>query len=133
MQQEDQREEHQQRTGDDLGDGARRGQRAAGQPLLVALHRLDRRDQRRREAERRAELRPLRERAAQLVLALDRLNEELAGVDAELADPELYAGAARDRLQTLLRRQGELRQRGAVLEADWIAAEEALEGALAER
>lgn len=92
-----------------------------------------RRDQRRREAERRAELRPLRERAAQLVLALDRLNEELAGVDAELADPELYAGAARDRLQTLLRRQGELRQRGAVLEADWIAAEEALEGALAER
>ena len=91
-----------------------------------------RRDQRRREAERRAELRPLREHVAQLVTTLDRLNEELAGVDEQLAAPELYAADARDRLQALLRRQGELRQRGAALEADWIAAEEALEAARAE-
>jgi len=92
-----------------------------------------RRDQRRREAARRAELRPLRERVARLVTALDRLSEELAGVDAELAAPALYAPEARDRLRALLRRQGELRQRGAALEANWVAAEEELEVALAER
>ena len=91
-----------------------------------------RRDRRRRDADRRAELRPLRARAAELVTALDRLNEELAGVDAELAAPELYAPESRDRLQALLRRQGELRGQGAALEAEWIAAEEALEAALVE-
>src|ERR1700752_4088502 len=41
-QQEDQGEQCQQGAGDDLGDGARRRQRAAGQLLLVVLYRLDR-------------------------------------------------------------------------------------------
>ena len=41
VQDEDQREQHQQRTGDDLGHGARRRQRPAGQLLLVVLQRLD--------------------------------------------------------------------------------------------
>ena len=40
VQQEDQREQHQQGAGDDLGDGARRRQRAAGQLLLVVPQRL---------------------------------------------------------------------------------------------
>jgi ATP-binding cassette subfamily F protein 3 len=117
----------------DLADYRQRlaqGSFPAGGGVAVAAE--GRRDQRRREAARRAELRPLRERVARLVTALDQLNEELAGVDAELAAPELYAPEARDRLQASLRRQGELRQRGAALEADWIAAEEALDAALAE-
>ncbi len=41
VQHEDQREQHQQRAGDDLGHGARRRQRPAGQLLLVVLQRLD--------------------------------------------------------------------------------------------
>ena len=42
LQQEDQREEHQQRTGDDLGDGACRREHPAGELGLVALQGVDR-------------------------------------------------------------------------------------------
>ena len=42
VQEEDQGEQHQQRAGDDFGDGRRRRQRTAGQLRLVVLQRLDR-------------------------------------------------------------------------------------------
>jgi len=88
-----------------------------------------RREQRRREAQQRAELRPLRDRAARLAAELDRLGGELADIETRLADPELYTPEARPQLQELLRRQGALRQRCENLESDWVDAEEALEAA----
>ena len=42
VQEEDQGEQHQQRAGDDFGDGRRRRQRTAGQLRLVVLQRFDR-------------------------------------------------------------------------------------------
>ena len=88
-----------------------------------------RRDQRRRDAQRRAELRPLQARASRLAAELDRAGAELEALERELADPSLYAAEARDRLNGLLRDQGRLRQRMEELEADWIAAEESLAAA----
>ncbi len=88
-----------------------------------------RREQRRREAQRRTELRPLRDRAARLAAELDRLGGELTDIETQLADPELYTPEARPQLQELLRRQGALRQRCENLESDWVDAEEALEAA----
>ena len=85
-----------------------------------------RRDQRRRDAARRAELRPLQERASRLAADLDRVGAELAKLEQELADPALYGADARDQLTVLLQRQGKLRQRAEQLEAEWIAAEESL-------
>ena len=116
----------------DLEDYRRYLVQARPEPAAVAPAAGSRREERRRGAERRTELRPLRERAARLATELDRAGAELADLDTRLCAPELYAPEARDRLQELLCRQGALRQRCASLENDWVAAEEALEAARAQ-
>ncbi len=111
----------------DLGDYRRHVEQA--QPETSPAATGGRREQRRQEAQRRAELRPLRDRAARLATQLDRLHQELTAIERQLAAPELYAPEAREELQSLLRHQGELRRRCEDLEIDWVAAEEALEAA----
>ena len=91
-----------------------------------------RRDQRRREAQRREALRPLRERAQQLLETIEACDEELGELERRLADPEMYHDEARDELTRLLQRQGELQRRREELEAEWVEAEEAVERARAE-
>ena len=86
-----------------------------------------RRDQRRQEAERRAALRPLQQAVDSVTGELEALHAELAGLERELADPMLYEPGQRPRLDEVLCRQAELRQRERDLEARWLAAEEALE------
>ncbi|HYR01072.1 MAG TPA: ATP-binding cassette domain-containing protein [Casimicrobiaceae bacterium] len=92
---------------------------------------LDRKAQRRAEAEARQESyarrKPLADRLA-------RLEEEMAGLDAErraleawLASPEAYADAQRDELRERLARQGDVTWRLARLEAEWLEVSEALE------
>jgi ATP-binding cassette subfamily F protein 3 len=88
-----------------------------------------RRETRRREAEQRAALKPLRDRAAKLLRALEGAHTELAEVEQALADNTIYEPARREALKQLLHRQAELRQRAGTLEAEWIAAEEAVEAA----
>ncbi|MGB5098713.1 MAG: ATP-binding cassette domain-containing protein [Porticoccaceae bacterium] len=105
----------------------RRARNAAGPAEQgAATDATGRRDQRRRDAARRAELRPLQERASRLAADLDRVGAELAKLEQELADPALYGADARDQLSALLQRQDKLRQRAEQLEAEWIAAEESL-------
>ncbi len=88
-----------------------------------------RRDQRRREAEQREALRPLRERAQELLEAIEVCNEELGQLEERLADPEIYQQDERRDLTQLLQRQGELQRRRDELEAAWVEAEEAVERA----
>ncbi|HET8701800.1 MAG TPA: ATP-binding cassette domain-containing protein [Nitrococcus sp.] len=90
---------------------------------------LMRKAERRREAQRRAALKPLRDRIEQLLAELQRLSEEMSAIEAELAEPAVYRSEDKQRLTQLLQRQGELRHRQAELESAWADAEEALQAA----
>ncbi|CAK0768104.1 putative ATP-binding protein YheS [Gammaproteobacteria bacterium] len=96
----------------------------------------ERREQRRLEAEARQRLsvqrRPLEKRLAQWEGRLTQLQEEKTRLDEELADPALYNTAsditAKERLRTVLQRQGRIVQEITEVETAWMEVAEALEG-----
>ena len=77
-------------------------------------------------ADRRAELAPLRKRAKQLMERIESRTKELEDIEHALAGPAIYDRENRERMEDLLKRQGELRQSLAELESEWVEAEEAL-------
>ena len=93
---------------------------------------VSQKERRQQAARARAALRPLRERAEQAEAECGSLSQRLEAIEAELADPQLYAGDAGDRLAQLTREQGELRARLDTVEGEWMEAMEALEAARAE-
>jgi ATP-binding cassette subfamily F protein 3 len=86
---------------------------------------LDRAESRRIEAQRRAELAPLRKAMQAAERTVATLSAELARLDAALADPASYADAARAQRLTLER--GQLAKRLAAAEEAWLAAMESYE------
>jgi ATP-binding cassette subfamily F protein 3 len=91
----------------------------------------DRKEARRQEAARRAEIKPLKDRVQRLLDDIAAVDAELRDVEAKLADPELYTDDAKERLNELLRQQGELKSRYEALEGEWMEAEEQLQAAQA--
>ena len=85
------------------------------------------RDQRRAAADRRVALAPLRNRARDAEKDLARISADRDRLEAELADPALYADAAR--ATALARRRGEIAAALEAAEEAWLAAAEALEAA----
>ncbi|MFW6345338.1 MAG: ATP-binding cassette domain-containing protein, partial [Halomonas sp.] len=93
----------------------------------------DRKASRRAAAELREKLRPLKQQRDRAEQAMERVQADLAEVEGALGDPGLYTDPARkETLTTTLSRQGELKSRLDDLEAEWLAAEEALEAMEAE-
>ena len=88
-----------------------------------------RRDQRRDEAAQRARIKPLKNRVDRLTRQINETGQALATIEAELADPGLYAAEQQPQLDKLISRQQQLRTRQEQLEADWMEAEQALEAA----
>ena len=92
---------------------------------------VDRRAQKRAEAEarqRRSDLRrPLQQKIAASEKLIDALSNEKRGLDDWLASPEAYVPENKDRLKDSLARQVELGWQLARAEADWLALHEALE------
>jgi ATP-binding cassette, subfamily F, member 3 len=86
-------------------------------------------ERKRREAERRQRLAPLKGAVERHEQQLEALAAEAAAIEARLAAPELHVPAARAELVALLERQGALRRRVAQTEEAWLAASEALEAA----
>ncbi|PMR68067.1 ATP-binding cassette domain-containing protein [Halomonas heilongjiangensis] len=90
----------------------------------------DRKAARRAAAELREQLRPLKRERDRTEKAMEKVLAELAGVEEALGEAELYTDASRKaELTETLARQGELKSRLDDLEAEWLAAEEALESA----
>ncbi|MBM3488217.1 MAG: ABC transporter ATP-binding protein, partial [Alphaproteobacteria bacterium] len=81
-------------------------------------------------AEARAALAPLRRAARAAEERLYKLTAEKAALDGRLADPALYSGNGAG-VTELLKQQSALGRAIAEAEADWFAAEEALEAAAA--
>ena len=88
-------------------------------------------NQRRAAAERRAELAPMKKVMQTAEKTVEKLNADLARLDAALADPELYAKDAA-RAQKLLVERGQLAKKLTEVEDAWLEATDAYETALAE-
>ncbi|ABM62413.1 ATP-binding cassette domain-containing protein [Halorhodospira halophila] len=99
----------------------------ASEPVRTAEHR---KAERRRQAQQRAALRPLRERAQDLLEQIEACDQALARLEAQLADTELYSGD-HEELTGLLQEQGRLQRERDALEVQWVQAEEAVEAAQA--
>jgi ATP-binding cassette subfamily F protein 3 len=88
-----------------------------------------RRDDRRERAEARAALAPLRKRARDAEARLAKLAEERAALERRLADPALYAPGQASEIAATTARLAAVKRLAEAAEADWLAAEEALEAA----
>jgi len=90
---------------------------------------LDRKAARQAAAKQRQALKPLRDQVSRLMKAIEQRNQKLKTLETELADPNIYDAEEKDRLTRLLKEQATLKQELESLEADWMAAEEAVEAA----
>jgi ATP-binding cassette subfamily F protein 3 len=92
---------------------------------------LNRKEQRRQEAETRQKLshlkKPLQTRITKIEREMDALNAEKATLDAFVADPASYSAELKTKLTDALRRQADLAARLETLEAQWLDAHEELE------
>ena len=89
----------------------------------------ERKQQRKREAERRQALQPLRKQISQLERRLESLQTQQATLEKELADPAVYEAGAGDRLQQLLDRQASVKREHSEVENAWFEAIAELEAA----
>ena len=92
----------------------------------------DRKEERRLAAQKREQLRPLKKKVDKLEAELDKVQAELSKIELELAEPEIYQDENKDRLQTLLKKQGELSTASETIEEEWMLLSEELEEAQAE-
>ncbi|MEE4252366.1 MAG: ATP-binding cassette domain-containing protein [Alcanivoracaceae bacterium] len=84
---------------------------------------------RQQAAQKRANLRPLKQAADKLEKQLEKLQQQLAEVETRLGDETLYQADQKAALSDLLARQGTLRKQCESVESDWLDAMTALEEA----
>ncbi|HEY1043502.1 MAG TPA: ATP-binding cassette domain-containing protein [Telluria sp.] len=94
---------------------------------------IDRRDQKRQEAEQRQRVaairKPLESKIRKLEEQIAKLNATKSDVDAQLADPAIYDAANKDKLKALLGDQAYVTRDIGKLEEEWLALQEQLEAA----
>ncbi|WOD19645.1 ATP-binding cassette domain-containing protein [Paraburkholderia kirstenboschensis] len=92
---------------------------------------VNRKEQRRLEAETRQKLahlkKPLQSRITKIEKEMDALNAEKATLDAFVADPASYEPAQKSKLTDAIRRQADVNARLEALEAEWLETHEELE------
>ncbi|MBN3803521.1 ATP-binding cassette domain-containing protein, partial [Paraburkholderia sp. Ac-20336] len=92
---------------------------------------VNRKEQRRLEAETRQKLahlkKPLQSRIAKIEKEMDALNAEKTTLDAFVADPASYEPEQKSKLTDAIRRQADVNARLDTLEAEWLETHEELE------
>ena len=88
-----------------------------------------RRDDRRDRAEARQNLAPLRRQARAAEALIAKLEAERAAIETKLADPKIYLAGRAGEITAANTRLAAIARETAAAEADWLAAEEALESA----
>ena len=86
-----------------------------------------RKDQKRREADFRQTIRPLKQQLEKLEKRMEKLQGELAEIEQALADPELYSEGAKAKLTGLLAKQGPVKNQLGEVELEWMTLSENLE------
>ncbi len=90
---------------------------------------VSRKEQRRIEAQRRKQLQPLKKKVQQLEQQIDKFNAQREGIEAKLADADIYSEGNKEQLKSLLRDKGELDQSLSQAEEQWLELSEELEAA----
>ena len=90
-----------------------------------------RKDQRREAAEKRKRFQPLKQKADKLEKEIERLNQQKAALEAQLADPEMHSDANKPKLKKLLADQLALDAKLGEAEVQWMEASEAYDAAMA--
>lgn len=90
---------------------------------------IDRKAEKRQEAEKRQALKPLKDKVARAEKRMTQCEQELQRLNDRLADGGLYEDERKSELTDLLSQQTKAQQELAQAEADWLAAEESLQEA----
>lgn len=90
---------------------------------------VDRKEQKRLEAEKRQRLAPLRKQQQAAEKKMEKLQTELATIEEKMGDPGLYEASRKDELNTLIQQQGKLKSELDEIEMEWIDLTEQLEAA----
>ena len=98
--------------------------RSAAKPEVAS-----RRNERRERADARTVLAPLRKQARDAEARLAKLAAERAAIEKMLTDPELYVPTRKSEIAAANARLAAISKLAAAAEAEWLAAEEALEAA----
>jgi ATP-binding cassette, subfamily F, member 3 len=98
--------------------------RSAAKPEVAS-----RRNERRERADARTALAPLRKQARDAEARLAKLAAERAAIEKMLTDPELYVPTRKSEIAAANARLAAISKLAAAAEAEWLAAEEALEAA----
>jgi ATP-binding cassette, subfamily F, member 3 len=103
---------------------------AANEPAMASDSRLTAQQRRREGAEQRRLLAPLRARQARCETRLQELAAEAAALDAQLADPALYASGEHKRQMELTAQRARAARETEEVEFEWLQVSDALEQAL---
>ena len=109
--------------------GQEKSVNTAGPATLTADERKARK---RQEAELRQKLSPWRKKQGTLEARMEQLQQKLATVEQNLADPGLYDDQQKVRLKELLAEQAELKRELEGVEAEWLEVSETVESLEAE-
>ncbi|MEC8102435.1 MAG: ATP-binding cassette domain-containing protein, partial [Pseudomonadota bacterium] len=90
---------------------------------------IDRKEQKRLEAERRQRLAPIRKKQQAAEKQMEKLQAELADIEDKMGDSDLYDASRKDELSTLIQRQGALKSELEDVEMEWMDLTEQLEAA----
>ena len=93
---------------------------------------LNRKEQKRLEAELRQQTAPLRKKIQQLEIQLDKWTQQSAEIERQLADTALYSEENKARLTALLSEQTNAKKQQEQVEFDWLDAQQQLEEMLAQ-
>jgi ATP-binding cassette subfamily F protein 3 len=106
-----------------------KGTAPASSPALAPV---DRKEQKRQEAEERQRLaalrKPLENRVKRLEEQMAKLNAKKAEIDAQLLEPSIYEAGNKDKLKTLVADQAFASRDLEQLESEWLELQEQLEG-----
>ncbi len=113
----------------EVAEGQGKSVNTAGAATLTADERKARK---RQEAELRQKLSPWRKKQGTLETRMEQLQQQLATVEQNLADPGLYDDQQKLRLKELLAEQTELKRELEDVEAEWLEVSETVENLEAE-
>ena len=93
----------------------------------VANNASSKKDKKRQEAEQRKKLQPLTKKVKQAEARLDKLHAEQNELEQQLAEPDIYAEANKQKLQNCLLKKADIDKQCESAENEWLEASEALE------
>jgi ATP-binding cassette subfamily F protein 3 len=100
--------------------------------VLVTKPSVDRKLQKRLEASFRQATKAVRERIAKAEKHMQTQQAQLANIETQLSDPDMYSDAQKSALKTLLAQQVDAQRELAQAEEDWFVAQDELEQAQAD-